>query len=486
MNLAAAEYLRGPAKRLLIGGRWLEASSGEVFATTNPATEQHIVAAASGGANDIDAAVKAARAALETPAWAKMNPHDRTRALLRVADIIDRNATELAAIETVNTGMPITVSQQLVAGAAEVFRYYAGWVTKLYGETNPSRNGILNFTIREPVGVCAAIVPWNGPLGSLAWKLAPALACGNTVILKPAEQTPLSAVRFGELFLECDLPPGIVNIVTGFGETAGAALVRHPGIDKISFTGSTSVGMEIARSTAGLKRMTLELGGKSPNIIFADADLDAAAQAAVQSFCALSGQRCIAGTRIFVQNSIRSEMVARIVALAAQYPVGDPWDTRTRMGPLISKEHFERVTAYFEIARHDGARLAAGGLSDQKTGYFVNPTVYVDVDNAMRVAQEEIFGPVACVIGFESEEDVVQKANDTAFGLAAAVWTKDFSRGHRLASQIKAGSIGINCYPGSDPIAPFGGYKQSGIGRELGIHSLDAYTEIKSVFANVG
>jgi len=485
MEIPTIEFLRGPAKRLLIGDRWLESSTHEEFETINPVTEQSIVSAAKGGASDIDAAVSAARSALEAPSWARMSPHERTKAILRIAETIDRNGDELAAIETTNTGMPIAVAKRLVAGAAEVFRYYAGWVTKIYGETNPARFGMLNFTLREPVGVCAAIVPWNGPIGSLAWKLAPALTCGNTVVLKPAEQTPLSAIRFGELLLECDLPPGIVNIVTGFGETAGAALARHPGIDKISFTGSTSVGMDIARSTSGLKRLTLELGGKSPNIIFADADLDTAVEAAVQSFCALSGQRCIAGTRIFVQNPIRDEIVQRIAAAAQSYTVGDPWDEHTKMGPLISKEHFERVTSYFSIARHDGARLITGGSAAKKTGYFLDPTVYADVDNRMRVAREEIFGPVACVIGFEDEEEAVRNANDTEFGLAAAVWTKDFSRAHRLASQIKAGSVGINCYPGSDPIAPFGGYKQSGLGRELGIQSIDAYTETKSVFANI-
>jgi acyl-CoA reductase-like NAD-dependent aldehyde dehydrogenase len=415
-----------------------------------------------------------------------MKPHERTRALLRIADAIDDHAEELARIETVNVGMPIRVARRMIAGTAEVFRYYAGWATKIYGETNPSAADIFNFTLREPVGVCGAIIPWNGPVASLAWKVAPALACGNTVVLKPAEQSPLSAVRFGEILLECDLPPGIVNIVSGFGESAGAALVRHPGVNKVSFTGSTAVGEEIMRQAAcGMKRVTLELGGKSPNIIFADADIDAAVDAAVAAFCALSGQRCIAGTRIFVQRDLHDDLVRRIAEVAAAYPLGDPQDERTLMGPLVSDEHFRRVTSYFDIARRDGAELVTGGARFGDAGYFVTPTLYAGVSNEMRVAREEIFGPVACVIPFTDEDDALCMANDSEFGLAAAVWTRDFSRAHRMARRLKAGTVGINCYAGSDPISPFGGYKRSGIGREFGRQSLDAYTEVKSVFANV-
>jgi acyl-CoA reductase-like NAD-dependent aldehyde dehydrogenase len=483
---AALPFLRGGAKRLLIGGRWREASAGGTFDTVNPATARKIVPAASAEAADIDQAVSAARKALESKAWAGMNPHERTRNLLRIANAIDDHAEELAGIETINVGMPITIARRMIAGTADVFRYYAGWATKIYGETNPSAGGVFNFTLREPVGVCGAIIPWNGPIASLAWKVAPALACGATVVLKPAEQTPLSAVRFGEILLDCDLPPGIVNIVTGFGHSAGAALVRHPGVDKISFTGSTAVGEDIMKSAAcGMKRVTLELGGKSPNIIFADADIDAAVDAAVAAFCALSGQRCIAGTRIFVQRAIHDDVARRIAEVAAAYPIGDPQDERTLMGPLASDEHFRRVTSYFEIARRDGAALAAGGTAMPGPGYFVNPTLYTGVDNTMRVAREEIFGPVACIIPFADEEDVLQAANDSEFGLAAAVWTRDFSRAHRMARRLKAGTVGINCYAGSDPVSPFGGYKRSGIGREFGRQSLDAYTEVKSVFANV-
>jgi len=478
-------FLRGPAKRLMIGGAWVDAHSGATFETVDPATERPIITVAAGGDADIDEAVIAARDALAAPSWAKMGPHERTRVLLRIADIVDLHAEELAIIETINVGLPIAIARRMVARTSEVFRYFAGWTTKIYGETNPSSGDLINFTLREPVGVCGAIIPWNGPIGSLAWKIAPALACGNTVVLKPAEETPLSAIRFGELLLECDLPPGVVNIVTGFGESAGAALVRHPGVDKISFTGSNSVGMLIARTTGGLKRLTLELGGKSPNIIFADADLTKAIKAAVAAFCLLSGQRCIAGTKIFVQRDIYDDVVSGVSAAAQQYPVGNPWDPRTLMGPLASKAQFERVCAYFDIARIDGARVATGGPTARGTGYFVQPTVYVDVDNRMRVAREEIFGPVACVLPFDDEDDAVQKANDTEFGLAAAVWTNDFGRANRVARSLKAGNVGINCYPASDPIAPFGGYKQSGIGRELGVHAIDSYTEVKSIFADV-
>jgi acyl-CoA reductase-like NAD-dependent aldehyde dehydrogenase len=478
--------LSGGPKQLLIGDRWVAASSGRTFDTIDPSNGRSIVAAASGADVDVDAAVAAARKALEAPAWADMNPHDRTRALLRIADSIDRHADELAAIETTNNGMPITIARRMIAGTADVFRYYAGWATKLYGETNPAAGGMFNYTLREPVGVCAAIIPWNGPIASLAWKVAPALAFGNTIVLKPAEQTPLSAVRFGELFLDCDLPPGIFNLVTGFGETAGAALARHPGVDKISFTGSTIVGEEIARvAAAGMKRLTLELGGKSPNVIFADADLDPAIGAAVTAFCALSGQRCIAGTRILVQRPIHDEVVESLAAIAVDYPVGDPWNERMLMGPLASREQFDRVTGYFDIARDDGATLVVGGKTIGGPGYFVSPTLYSGVTQAMRIAREEVFGPVACVLAFDDEAEALRIANDTDFGLAAAVWTSDFNRAHRVAKRLKAGTVGINCYPGSDPISPFGGYKKSGLGRELGLQSLDAYTEVKSVFANV-
>ncbi len=484
-NAPEIAFLRGRSKQLLIGGAWVDADSGVTFETVDPATERSIISVAAGGEQDIDQAVNAARDALLAPSWSKMDPYERTHVLLRIADIVDRHAEELAAIETVNVGMPITVAKLMVTRASEVFRYFAGWATKIYGETNPSLGDIINFTLREPVGVCGAIIPWNGPIAAMAWKIAPALACGNTVVLKPAEQTPLTAIRFGELLLECDLPPGVVNIVTGFGETAGAALVRHPGVDKLSFTGSNTVGMLIARSTGGLKRLTLELGGKSPNIIFADADVAKAIDSAVASFCLLSGQRCIAGTKIFAHRDIYQEVVAGISEAAEQYAVGDPWDSRTLMGPLASKAHFERVIAYFDIARLDGARVATGGPSARGKGYFVRPTVYADVDNRMRVAREEIFGPVVCILPFDDEDDALRQANDTEFGLAAAVWTKDFGRAQRVARGLKAGTVGINCYPASDPIAPFGGYKQSGIGRELGSHAIYAYTEVKSVFADV-
>jgi acyl-CoA reductase-like NAD-dependent aldehyde dehydrogenase len=356
----------------------------------------------------------------------------------------------------------------------------------LYGETNPSDGRVFNFTLREPLGVCGQIIPWNGPLSMAAWKIAPALACGNTTVLKPAEQTPLTAIRLGELILEAGVPPGVVNIVTGFGETAGAAIAAHPGIDKVAFTGSTDVGRLILKASAGnLKRVTLELGGKSPNIVFADADIGKALAASVGGFCFLSGQVCVAGTRVFVQQEIYDEFVEKLSAQAAQFPVGDPFDAKSFMGPLVSREQFDRVSAYFDVGQRDGAQLKTGGGRWGNKGYFVKPTVFSGVRNDMRIAREEIFGPVAAVIPFKDEDDAIFQGNDTQYGLAAAVWTRDVSRAHRVGRALKAGTVWVNTYMNVDPISPFGGYKQSGIGRELGVHSIDSYTQIKSLFIDL-
>jgi acyl-CoA reductase-like NAD-dependent aldehyde dehydrogenase len=482
---AVLGFLRKP-KQLLIGGKWVPSKSGKTFETINPSNEEVLAIAAEGDKADVDEAVKVARKAYEDGKWSKIGPHQRSRYLLKIADLIEKNADELATLETLNNGMAISLARGMVAGAVDTFRYYAGWSTKIYGETNPSDPAFFNYTLREPVGVCGQIIPWNGPIAMLAWKIAPALACGNVSILKPAEQTPLTALRIGELILEAGIPEGVVNIITGFGETAGAALASHPDIDKVAFTGSTEVGKLILQASAGnLKRVSLELGGKSPNVIFADADLETAVPNSVFGFTMLSGQVCCAGTRVFVQEDFHDRFADALTRYTAGVKSGDPLDPKTTVGPLVSKEQFDRVKGYLDIGKKEGAKVTAGGDVTGGKGYFVNPTVFTDVKNNMKIAREEIFGPVASVIPFKDENDAVLQGNDTTYGLAAAVWTNDVSRAHRVARALKAGTVWVNCYNNIDPISPFGGYKQSGIGRELGRHSLDLYTQIKSVYVKL-
>jgi acyl-CoA reductase-like NAD-dependent aldehyde dehydrogenase len=485
-STAAVDFLRGAPKQLLIGGKWTAAKSGKTFESINPANEEVLAVVAEGDEADIDEAVKAARKAFDEGKWPSMGPHQRTRLLLKIADLIEQHADELTTLETLDNGVPLMVTQGMVTGAVETFRYYAGWPTKVYGETNPSDPSMFNYTLREPVGVCGQIIPWNGPLAMAAWKIAPALACGNTVILKPAEQTPLTALRLGELLLEAGVPEGVVNIVTGFGETAGAAISAHPDIDKVAFTGSTEVGKLILQASAGnLKRVSLELGGKSPNVIFADADLQKALPASMAAFCAMSGQVCAAGTRIFVEQGFHDEFVDQLAKVTASIKPGDPLAPGTFMGPLVSKDQFDRVKSYLEVGKKEGAKVAIGGDTGSGKGYFVNPTIFTGVKNNMRIAREEIFGPVAAVIPFKDENDAVLQGNDTTYGLAAAVWTRDISRAHKVARALKAGTVWVNTYLELDVGSPFGGYKQSGIGRELGKHSIDLYTQVKSVFVRL-
>src|SRR5271167_2156914 len=405
---AVPGFLRKP-KQLLIGGKWVPAKSGKTFETINPANEEVLALAAEGDKADVDEAVKVARKAYEDGKWSKIGPHQRARYLLKIADLIEQNADELATLETLNNGMAISLARGMVAGAVDTFRYYAGWSTKIYGETNPSDPSMFNYTLREPVGVCGQIIPWNGPIAMLAWKVAPALACGNVSILKPAEQTPLTALRLGELILEAGIPEGVVNIITGFGETAGAAIASHPDIDKVAFTGSTEVGKLILQASAGnLKRVSLELGGKSPNIIFPDADMPAAVFGSSLGIFLNQGQVCCAGSRVFVQESVYDQFTDSLSKMASGLTLGNPLDPNTRMGPLVSKEQHDRVKGYLKTGKAEGATAKTGGEpGKQESGYFIQPTVFTGVNNQMKIAREEIFGPVASAIPFKDEADVV-------------------------------------------------------------------------------
>ncbi|MFD3587779.1 aldehyde dehydrogenase family protein [Streptomyces sp. NPDC058683] len=478
------EFIAGPGARpMLIDGDWTGAQSGETFETINPATGTALTSVASGGASDVDRAVSAARRAFEDRSWPDLNPHERTMVLLRIADAIDAHAEELATLETLDGGIPITLTRGMVADAAKTFRYYAGWPTKMTGTVNPVDASVHCYTVREPVGVCAGIIPWNGPITMAAWKIAPALACGNTVVLKPAEQTPLTALRLAEIITETGLPRGVLNVVTGFGHTAGAAIAAHPGVDKVSFTGSTATGKAILQASQGnLKRVTLELGGKSPHIIMPDADIPAAARAAAAGFAMLTGQVCVAGTRILVHEAVHDEFSEELAKALEQFRVGDPLAEDTVLGPVVSAQQFERVTSYVAIGREQGAEVAIGGGEYDAPGYFVQPTVFTGVDNSMRLAREEIFGPVAALLTFRDVDEAVSIANDTDYGLAAAVATSSVSTAHSVARRLRAGVVWVNTYSELDLTFPFGGFKQSGIGRELGEKSLDNFTELKSVF----
>ena len=476
-------FLEGP-KKMLIDGQWVSAASGKTFATHNPATGDVLTQVAEGEREDIDRAVRAARRAFETGPWPTMSPSDRGRLIWKLADLLEEHLEEFSQLESLDNGKPVSVARVAdLPLSVDHLRYMAGWATKIEGSTIPiSVKKHVAWTVREPVGVVAQIVPWNFPLLMTVWKLGPALAAGCTLVLKPAEQTPLSALRLGELIMEAGFPAGVVNIVPGFGETAGAALASHPDVDKIAFTGSTEVGKIIVGSAAGnLKKVSLELGGKSPNVIFADTDVDAAIQGGSQAIFFNHGQCCTAGSRLFVEKKIFDRVVEGIAENASRIKLGSGLDPATEMGPLISEEQQRRVCGYLDSGYAEGARALSGGRKLDGKGYFVQPTVLVDTRPEMKVIREEIFGPVVAATPFTDPEEVLLAANDSIYGLAAAVWTRDVSKAHTFSSRLKAGTVWINCYNVFDAALPFGGYKQSGWGREMGREVFNLYTQTKSV-----
>jgi aldehyde dehydrogenase (NAD+) len=476
--------------KLLIDGQWVDGS--KTFDTVNPASGEVLTQILEASGADVDQAVAAARCAFDAKggAWGKMSASERGRLIWRLADLIERHIDELAELETLDNGKPIFESRNVdMPMVVDVLRYYAGWATKIHGETVNTFDTAFTYTLREPVGVVGLIIPWNFPLLLASWKLGPALACRNTIVMKPAEQTPLTTLRLGELAVEAGFPAGVINIVTG-GPDTGKAIVKHPGIDKIAFTGSTAVGKEIMRGAADtLKRVTLELGGKSPNIVFADADIDNAVKGAINGIFYGKGEVCNAGSRLFVESKVRDEFLDKLIGRAKRMVPGDPLDPKTRMGAIVSQEQMQTVLNYIDVGKHEGAKLLAGGnrasVNGDK-GFFIEPTVFGDVSNDMKIAQEEIFGPVLATLQFDDVDEVVELANRNQYGLAAAVWTRDIKKAHQVSRQLRAGTVWINTYGLMDAALPFGGHKSSGFGRELGQAALEHYTEIKTVWMNIG
>jgi len=474
---------------LFIGGKWLDSVSGKTFPTLNPATGATICQVAEGDKADVDLAVKAARKAFEDGPWSRMSAAERGRLIHKLADLIEQNQEELAALESLDNGKPLRDSRAAdLPLTIKCYRYYAGWADKIHGKTIPVEGDFFCYTRHEPVGVVGQIIPWNFPLLMQAWKWGPALATGCTIVLKPAEQTPLTALRVAALAQEAGIPDGVVNVVPGYGPTAGAAVSGHMNIDKVAFTGEHTTGQLIMEAAAksNLKRVTLELGGKSPNVVFADADLDAAVEGAYFGLFFNQGQCCCAGSRLFVEDKVHDQFVEKMLKKAKGRKVGDPFDADTEQGPQVSQEQFDRVMGYIKAGQKEGAKMLCGGNRVGQQGYFIEPTVFTDVKDEMKIAREEIFGPVMNILRFKNIDEVIQRGNQTFYGLAAAVWTRDVSKAHRLAKSFRAGTVWVNCYDVFDAAAPFGGFKMSGIGRELGEYALQNYTEVKTVYVNLG
>ena len=475
--------------KLFIGGKWTDSASGKNFHTLNPATGEVITQLAAANEADVDAAVRAARVAFEGGPWAQMSQADRGRLLLKIADLIEKSIDELAYLETLDNGKPIFESRYVdMPMVVDVFHYYAGWATKIHGETIPVRGPYFDYTLREPIGVVGAIVPWNFPLLLASWKLAPALACGNTVILKPSELTSLTALKLADICQQAGVPDGVVNVLTGDGPVAGMGLVKHPGVDKVAFTGSTQTGKSIMRAGADtLKRITLELGGKSPNIVLDDADLDAAVKGAFNGIFYGKGEVCCAGSRLFVSKKAHDAFVEKLVGRTKKLQPADPLDPKTRLGAVVSETQLKKDMEYVEVGKKEGAKLVLGGERAQVggKGYFMQPTIFDGVRNETRLAQEEVFGPVLSVLEFSDVDEAIREANRNPYGLAAAVWTRDIGKAHTIAQRLQAGTVWVNTYGVFDAAAPFGGYKSSGFGRELGPYALEHYTQIKNVMVNL-